>query len=233
MRATLLIAVVACACTSNVPLGGQIRAPLKGAALGVPGEGMEFEVSLRGITVGRVLVAVGQPGMVQGRRAIIIRTKGSSTGLVAMAADVTYELSTTLDLDRGIPIESSEEGTVVVAGKRHHHKKQRTWVDDDRHDFHSAVGVVRAWPVELGEDLSLEIKQDGMLLDATFHPVRREAISNHVMPAMRYDGTAKHGRFKFSLWISDDLARVPLRLIAESKLGTIRVELVNYEAPRD
>ena len=107
------------------------------------------------------------------------------------------------------------------------------WGNETRHDLHSAVGVVRAWPVPPGEDLTLDLKVDGMSLDATFHEVRREAIAGHALPAMRYDGTAKGGRYKFWLWISDDLARVPLRLVAESKLGTIRIELVNYEAPRD
>jgi hypothetical protein len=47
--------------------------------------------------------------------------------------------------------------------------------------------------------------------------------------AIRYEGTVDD-EFKFAIWISDDVARVPLVLRAESKWGDLTAELVEYEA---
>jgi hypothetical protein len=34
-------------------------------------------------------------------------------------------------------------------------------------------------------------------------------------------------------WVSDDAARVPLKLVAQSRWGEIAVELVDYQIPSD
>jgi hypothetical protein len=42
-------------------------------------------------------------------------------------------------------------------------------------------------------------------------------------------GSAQHGRYPLTMWLSDDEARVPLKLVAGSKLGEICVELASYD----
>src|SRR5262245_8884687 len=49
-----------------------------------PGESMRFELSLRGIVGGEASVAVGNPGVVDGKRVIIVRSRVESAGVVAM-----------------------------------------------------------------------------------------------------------------------------------------------------
>src|SRR5690606_4135782 len=53
-------------------------------ALFYPGEQFTFELSLRGIAGGEATVAVGDPGLVDGRRQIIVRSRVESAGVAAM-----------------------------------------------------------------------------------------------------------------------------------------------------
>jgi hypothetical protein len=41
------------------------------------------------------------------------------------------------------------------------------------------------------------------------------------------------GKHPISAWLSDDDARVPLRMHSGSKLGEIDIEMVSYEVPSD
>src|SRR5262245_46643186 len=74
---------------------------LDGRILAVAGETIEYQVELRGITVGRVQVGVGKPGWVEDRPAIIVRSRGTSAGIVALIGELRWELTTTLDLQTG------------------------------------------------------------------------------------------------------------------------------------
>jgi hypothetical protein len=40
-------------------------------------------------------------------------------------------------------------------------------------------------------------------------------------------------RIPITAWLSDDAARVPLKLVAQSPWGEIAVELVDYQIPSD
>ena len=51
-------------------------------------------------------------------------------------------------------------------------------------------------------------------------------------PAVRYDGRVR-GEWPMSAWVSDDAARVPLRLVAQSPWGEIAVDLVDYQIPSE
>jgi hypothetical protein len=47
---------------------------------------------------------------------------------------------------------------------------------------------------------------------------------------VRYDGIAMD-KYNFSVWISDDEARVPLLMRTETKIGSVAVEMVRYDPP--
>jgi hypothetical protein len=69
-------------------------------------------------------------------------------------------------------------------------------------------------------------------LPLQFQESAHEFLDRAGQPAVRYDGVAR-GKFPFKIWISDDTARVPLRMETSTKWGAVVVELVEYNAPRD
>jgi len=231
MRALAVVVVAGC---TGVPRAAppQTRAtPLVGAVLAVPGETMEFKVALRGITVGLVQTAVGSPGVFEERRAINVRSRGKTDGLLQLLGDLTWELDSTVDLERGVPIWDHEEARAELAGHAEHHDRRQHWDADDRHhDIHSAVASIRNWKSAPGQRTELEVEIGGARFPVTMWHVGR-AMAAH-QPAIRYDGVAAD-QFAFSAWISDDAARVPLRLAARTQWGEITVELVDYQVPAD
>ena len=233
MRAWVAFPLIACAgAVSPGPparRGTPIAAPE--ATHGIPGEAMTYVVRLRGVLVGRVAVAVGQPGWVEGRHAIIVRSRGQTEGVLSIVGDLSWELTTTLDLDRGLPIRAHEEANVVVPGKREHEEHDDTWSDDDlHHNVHSVVGVVRSWQARRSRT-PLEVDIARARLDVEMWEGAHEYLTSARMPAVRYDGMVEE-RIPFQTWVSDDADRVPLLLRARSRWGEIEVELVEYRAPR-
>src|SRR3569623_540662 len=225
-----LVVVVLAGCTGVKPVHDRVRAaPLEGAVLVVADETMEFRISVRGVTMGEVQTAIGEPGVVEGRRAVIVRSRGKTDGILKLFGDITWELTSTIDLARGQPIEDREEAWVAFAGQKDHADDRHHWDADDRgHDVHSAVGVVRGWRSRPGDRSELEAVIGGAHLDVALWHVGHAFMAHP--PALRYDGMVR-GEWPISAWVSDDAARVPLRLVAQSPWGEIAVDLVDYQVP--
>jgi hypothetical protein len=205
-------------------------------AHGVPGEGLEYRATLRGLGVGKVQVGVGRLGVVEGQRQLIVKTRGHSDGLLAVVTQLTWELTTTLDLDRARPVHTVEEVRVELVGdEKDHDRNERTWDDgDSRHDLHSAAAVIRGWRSKRGDrgELVVEIDSFGLAVSLWHATTELVYVTKRTLAAVRYDGIVAD-KYKFSVWLSDDLARVPLRLRTQSKWGEIVVELTHYEAPTE
>lgn len=232
-----LVGLAIAGCTAGVPAGPHL--PANGPAIrlappfGVPGESMEFQLSLRGLAVGRVQVAVGRDGWVSGRHAIIIRSHAYTDGLLSMITSITWDLSTTLDLDRGVPIDERSESWLVFDGDHNHEHHDRTWAADDRdHNVHSTVGILRGWHGEPGQHAAIDFRIDELAIGLDVWEVAHEYLASAKTRAVRYEGKARD-KYAFVFWVSDDQSRVPLLLRTESKWGEITVELVHYEAPPD
>ena len=222
------VLVVLAGCTGVKPVQSHAHAvPLQGAVTVVPGEAMEFEVRLRGIRVGRVQTAIGWPGVVGGHRAVIVRSRGKTDGLLALIGDITWELTSTIDLDSGAALSSVEEAWVEFAGEKHH---ERQPARDGERDIHATVGAVRGWHSKPGDRSELDCAIGGAHLTIAMWDSGR-AFAAH-QPAVRYDGIV-HDELPIAAWISDDAARVPLRLTAQSPWGEIAVDLVDYQIPTD
>jgi hypothetical protein len=231
MRALAVTVLAACTGVTPVKPVTHHAVALTGAVLAVPGETMEFKVALRGIRVGRVQTAVGWPGVVEDRRAVIVRSRGKTDGLLQLLGDLTWELSSTVDIESGVPIEDHEEAWADFAGQKEHHDTHHRWDDGEhRHDIHSAVASIRGWHSSPGDRTELEVEIGGAEFGITLWHVGR-AMAVH-QPAIRYDGIAAD-QFPFSAWVSDDASRVPLRLTAQTRWGEISVELVDYQVPAD
>ena len=200
-----------------------------GLVYGVPGETMEYEFALRGIPVGRAVIAVGELGWIDGRRAMIVRGRGQSAGLAALLAEMVGEMTTTVDLDRGYVIRSHEETRMVFAGRTE--TETQDLGDEQAHDVMSAVGAVRAWRSSPAQRAEISIRFGGSSIDGTLVDERHEFLPSAERPAVKYTG-AFEDEFHFTGWISDDTARVPLRFECETPIGSLTVELVDYRAPR-
>ena len=234
--AILALALLGCAVAPAATSAPASKAAAVSAAVplvrlhGNPGETMEFVVTLRGLTIGRVQTAVGQPGWVNGRRSIIVKSRATVEGLIAVFSEYLGELTTTLDLERGTPIEMHKEEWMVLDGNRDHNEYHRTW-SDETHDPHSAAGVLRGWRSQPGDRGAVTMWFGGgstvEVIDAG-----RVVFPDGNRPAVLYEGTAE-GDHRFTVWISDDAARVPLRMQASTKFGVVNAELVHYEAAPD
>ena len=232
-RALVFVVMVGCAPSlpTSTPHGTTVA--LVAGAVAIPNETMEFRVAVRGVTLGMVQTAIGRPGWVEGRRAIILHSRGEGAGLVAVFGSLVWEHTTTLDLERGLPIEDHDEAWVEMAGEKEHANEHHTWEPDElRHDLHSAIGALRAWRSVRGERTEIELAIVGDHFDLEIWNAGTMWLASAHKPAVRYDGVA-HRQFHFSFWISDDSARVPLAFRAESPVGTITVDLVDYQVPPD
>ncbi|MEP6859315.1 MAG: DUF3108 domain-containing protein [Deltaproteobacteria bacterium] len=200
-------------------------------ALVVPEETMQFQITFRGITVAQVQTAIGKEGFVDGHRAVIIKSAGKSAGFVALLGSIRWELETTLDLDRGVPLHSHEEAWAEMAGQKEHDDDRRDWHDGDtRHDLHSAICTLRGWQPAAKESREVRIGLGGGHFSLTIERAGRGIVGGR--PAVRYDGVAAH-ESHFSIWLSDDAARVPLLAETETPLGGVAVELTDYGQLRD
>jgi len=185
---------------------------------------MEYQVDLRGITVGRVMVAVGQPGWIEGRHAIIVRSRGTSAGVLSAITELRWELTSTLDLDTGELIHEVGESWVKFNGKEEHDSFDRE--GDGELNVHAAAGALRAWRSRVGERAKADVTIEHKTFSVEVRDEARELIG--ARPAVRYAGIA-HEKYAFTIWISDDASRVPLRLHTDSKVGAIDIELIQYD----
>ncbi len=241
MRWVCLVVATGCARGLAEPAPPTVPSAVGGAEaehatrspVGVPGEGIVYKVDLRGITVGRVQVAVGEPGFVDGRPAIIVRTRATSSGLAALIGDISYDLTTTLDTDTGEALEETESWDVKFAGEHEHDSHHRKSVDGIERNVHAVVGQLRAWRSKIGERRDDDLRLGDIYLSLELADAGRELLAEANLPSARYTGAAQSGRFPVTMWLSDDQSRVPLKLVASTKLGEIAVELASYDVTHD
>ena len=228
-----------------------------------PGEQLAFEVRLAGVLAGEAQFAAGQPGAVDGRRAIAVTSVIKSAGAFALIKEVKDDVTSIIDLDRMRPVRTTSD--VVFGAKRYraetefrdhgatvHYtpdgKGTRSLVFDFGdavvHDAHSSMALVRTWTAEPGERMALWVIGGRRLWRTEIWVVGSEVIGTRLgnQPAIRLDGTSVRSRAdlspepnkkprSFSVWLSDDADRVPLRFSARTELGDIVIELVAYERP--
>jgi hypothetical protein len=81
-----------------------------------PGEAMAFEVQLGGVLVGEAQLAVGEIGIVEGRSALVVKSRAATAGAAALVRNIVDEATTLIDADTGHPI--SVETNVVMGDKK-------------------------------------------------------------------------------------------------------------------
>lgn len=123
MKPWLLLAVVVAGCAGAEAMPAPQAAVVAAAAakpdlqLGLfPGESMMYEVQIGGVLVGEAQLAVGQIGVIDGRRALVVKSRAATAGAAALIRNIVDEATTVVDADTGRPI--SVETNVVMGDKR-------------------------------------------------------------------------------------------------------------------
>lgn len=228
-----------------------------------PGEQMSYEVTMAGVIVGEAALAVGQPGLVHGRRSIEVSSSISSAGAFRMIKEIEDDLTSTIDLDSGLT-------TAIVAdvhygtqkyhadGRFDHDKVDLDWNRGDgtpRHthmdfgaldanDAHSAMAAMRMWEGTPGESHRMYVVGGRKIWETEATWIGKDVIGTRLgnQHAIRIDGTSEQvsgtlrplgdkKRRTFSIWMSDDADRVPLRIVAHTELGDVEIVLTGYERP--
>ena len=117
-RLVLAVVLTGCAGAEAMPAAQAPAAPAlhdKHLALH-PGETMAFVIQLGGVLVGEAQLAVGEIGVVDGRRALVVTSRAAAAGAAALVRNIVDEATTLIDADTGRPI--SVETNVVMGDKR-------------------------------------------------------------------------------------------------------------------
>jgi Protein of unknown function (DUF3108) len=272
MRVVALIALSAASCGGAIgdPTHRRDAGIVRGAAaaqptLGLqPGESMTFEVKVGGILAGEAALAVGTPGLVDGHRAIEVRSRIATAGAFAMLKKVSDDATSVIATDTATPLSMISD---VTMGEIAYHaevgfhgpvidvvstRSDAKGVARDRftfgatvaHDTHSAMASMRGWDPAPGTSKTLWVMGGKRIWKTTVRFTGREAIGTQLgnCGAVRFDGTAwrahndltiddsKKAR-EFTVWLSDDADRVPLRVLARTELGDVVIDLVDYRRP--
>lgn len=111
------------------------------------------------------------------------------------------------------------------------------------YDVPSMLVFVRGWDADIGTRTTVDVMRSRTAWRVDFVIAAHEGVTTSIgdLQAVRYDGEGVRilrdgsvdpasDRRRFSMWISDDADRVPVRLVAHTDYGDIRMELVDYRA---
>jgi hypothetical protein len=113
------------------------------------------------------------------------------------------------------------------------------------HDAHSAMAEMRQWRAPEGSrrtvwviggrklwrcDLTMGASETlGTKMGGNRATIRLEGVAYRARGDLQLD-TSKKPR-KFTVWVSDDADRVPLKVLAGTELGDVEIDLVDYQRP--
>jgi hypothetical protein len=111
-------------------------------------------------------------------------------------------------------------------------------------DTHSAMAEIRSWKPAPGASRSVFVIGGRRLWRVDVHYVGDEEIGSVLgnRRAVHFDGSSYRVRPNltpesaapsrtFSVWLSDDADRVPLKLVAHTELGDVAMDLTDYARP--
>lgn len=226
IRLLLAVAIAGCAGAEAMPVPPTAAAASPAAqdhGLGLhPGESMAFEVALGGVLVGEAQLAVGDVGVVDGRRAIVVRSRAATAGAAALVRKIVDEATTVIDAETGRPISVEthvEMGTrkidasstfsgrvATVTYRRNTEAKPHTTKIDfgahALHDAHTAMAQLRGWKAAPGTKRTVFVVGGRRLwrVDVAYageDTIGSEATGNR--RAVMFDGTSYRARRDLSV----------------------------------
>jgi hypothetical protein len=134
--------------------------------------------------------------------------------------------------------------TYTRSGDPQPHKYKLNFGTNTVHDTHSAMAQVRGWKGKPGESRSVFVVGGRRLWRVDVKYLGDETIGTALgnRRTVKFEGASFRARadFKvesnspartFTVWLSDDGDRVPLRVVAHTELGDLTVELTEYNRP--
>lgn len=221
LRCALVIAAVSSCAGAEATALVAPSAPSMGAlehdGVGLtPGETMAFEIRLGAMVAGEVQLAVGEPGGVQGRRAVVVTSTAETTGAIRLVRPLIDQATTTIDLDSGKPLTletrvvtgdktTTAQATFTAANATVTYRRegdptsQSFRVDFGKmsvHDTHSAMAQVRSWKATPGQSRSIYVVSGRKLWRVDVRMVGSETIGSPLgnRRASHFFGTAYRAR---------------------------------------
>jgi hypothetical protein len=124
------------------------------------------------------------------------------------------------------------------------HKYKINFGTQTVHDTHSAMAQIRGWRPAPGTTRSVFVVGGRRLwrVDVRFVGLETVGSSMGNRRAIKFEGASFRARPNFTVetdkpmrtftvWLSDDADRVPLRVLASTELGDITVDLTEYARP--
>jgi hypothetical protein len=112
------------------------------------------------------------------------------------------------------------------------------------HDTHSAMAQIRGWRPTLGTTRQVFVVGGRRLWRVDVKFLGSETVGTSVgnRRAIKFEGASFRAKANFvvdegkpartfTVWISDDADRVPLKVVAHTELGDVAVELTDYTRP--
>ncbi len=179
----------------------------------IPGEEMTWEISLHGIVGAQASLALGQPGVIDGHNAVIVRSQTRTSGVLAIVKEVRDDVTSWVDLETGAPIkhqaslkfgdkESDVQTDFTARGyhlryQRHGTRGVRHYIqsipDGIAHDGLSIIGALRAWEPAEGARAYFYVLSGRRLWRNDIVFAKRETLKTAfgVVPTLRLEGTGQ------------------------------------------
>jgi hypothetical protein len=222
----------------EVRLGGVLAGE---AALAV-GELGEFE--------GKPAVVVKSRANTAGAAALLKRISDEATTVIDMGTGRPLKLDTVVQMgDRTTTAEAKFTGTIADVTYRRSddpkpHNYKINFGTQTVHDTHSAMAQVRGWRPAPGTTRSVFVVGGRRLWRVDVKFVGVETVGSAVgnRRAIKFEGASFRAKPNFTIetdkpmrtftvWLSDDADRVPLRVLASTELGDVTVDLTDYARP--
>lgn len=222
----------------EVRLGGVLAGE---AALAVGAVG-EFE--------GKKAVVVKSRANTAGAAALIKRIIDEATTVIDLESGRPLQLETLVEQgSRKTIAQATFSGSIAdVTYKRSDeaepHNYKINFGAQTVHDTHSAMAQIRGWRPTPGTTRSVFIVGGRRLWRVDVKYLGGETIGSAVgnRRAIKFEGASFRARPNFSIettspmrtftvWLSDDADRVPLKVLAHTELGDVTVDLTEYNRP--
>lgn len=209
----------------------------------IPGERAEYLLSVLEVPVGGIHVDLGPIEVRDGRAVVWVTTLITSAGgIVDLVTTIRDEVSTCIDLETGIPVATRGSFVNLLSGRvdpEEHVEKPWGYQDRDHVNGHTLLLSLRGWDGAPGDraHTTLLSRTNTNEVDLVFVGAEMLATELGSWPTVRVDGTIHGGAsdgdpFHFSLWMTDDTSRAPLRLDSDTDIGLVAsARIQTYLAP--
>ncbi len=233
MRHAWICVLAACTGRHVEPAPGNeadVSRVFDGTPMVIPGERASYLLHVLDVPVGGIAVDLGPIEERDGRAVVWVTTLITSEGgIVDMVTSIRDEVSTCIDLESGIPIATRGSFVNLLSGKvdpEEHVEKPWGYQDREHLNGHTLLLSLRNWQGAPGDraHTTLLSRTNSNEVELTYvgpEPLQTELGA---WPSVRVDGrifgAASNGDdFLFSLWMTDDVSRAPLRLDSDTDIG--------------